>query len=547
MGKIISYEEDARKGIVKGVEKLAKAVKTTLGARGRNVLIESPDGTSAKITKDGVTVARAVTLEDPLERMGCNVVKKVALNTNEEVGDGTTTSIVLAEAMVQQGIKVVDKKKVNPITLKRGMDKATLAVVEYLKQISTPVNDNIDFIEKIATISANNDSNIGKLIASAFEQVGRHGVIKIDQSNTNEHFISVTEGLGFDRGYIHPIFTGSINNDSVELDNPLILITDYLIQDISEFGVDEAEGVVPLFEEVRKANRPLLIICDDLEIVPAQVMGKLMASRQFINVVVKAPEFGARRIDILEDIATVTNGVFISKDKGLKLKDVTFDMLGQAESVLVTENDTVIRNGVASKEKVDERINFIKAQLEKETEEFAKSKLTERLAKLTGGIATINIGAKSEVELGEIKDRVEDALNATKAAIAEGVIAGGGVSLFSAINMLKSLEVDNHDEYEGVEVIIKALESPLTTILENAGEDVDSVIANIRKATSYRYGYDVKDRKYGDMIELGILDPVKVTRTALENASSVASTLLTTECVINNAVIHENKSFSLDD
>ena len=546
MGKIISYEKEAREGIQLGVQKLAKAVKTTLGARGRNVLIEDPDGTTAQITKDGVTVARSIVLDDPLERMGCNIVKKVALSTNEEVGDGTTTSIVLAEAMLNEGINYIDKTNVNPISLKRGMDKAVVAVLEYLKQTAIPVNGNPEFIEQIATISANNDSTIGKLISKAFEQVGKHGVIKIDQSTTNDHYITLTEGLGFDRGYIHPIFTGSLNADSVELENPLILITDYQVQDISEFGIDEVESTIPLLEEIKKQDRPLLIICDDMDVVPAQYFGRGMATRTFVNVVVKAPEFGNRRVDVLEDIALVTNGIFVTKEKGMKLKDITIDMLGSAESVFVTETDTTIKNGAGSEETVNERIEFIKSQLESETDEFAKGKLEERLAKLTGGIATIHIGAKSEVELGEVKDRVEDALNATKAALAEGVVAGGGVTLFKATEVLKIFDVENPEEEYGVKVISKALESPLLSILSNAGENSEEVVSNIQKNSNYRHGYDVKGRRYGDMVDLGILDPVKVTRTALENAASITGTLLTTECVVNNKHIQQPLELNLE-
>lgn len=531
MSKEVAYEKEARESIKQGVVKLSKAVKITLGGRGRNVLIQSPHGDDYQITKDGVTVAKAFELNDPLEDLGCKVIKQVSLNTNDEVGDGTTTSIVLAEAMMTEGINFMDKGR-NPIALKRGMDKATAKIVEYLKEIAKPVDGDTDFIRQIATVSANNDSSIGNLIAKAFETVGKHGVIKLDESKVNENFITHTEGLGFDRGYLHPIFTGDINSDTVELENPVIIVTDYMVKDLSDFKIENNQVV--LFEELKKLNRPLLIICDDMDILPQVKLGEAMMKRELINVVVKAPEFGFRRTDVLGDIAAVTGAKFITKDAGLKLSDLTIDMLGGADSVVITANDTSISNGHGENENVGDRIKHIKLQLRDETEEFAINKLEERLAKLTGGVATLNIGANSEVELKELKDRVEDALNATKAAIAEGVVAGGGVALFQAVSVLRDLEIEDEDEQAGVEVISKAILSPLLSILENAGELKTDLIDKITDSDNMNFGYDVKERKFVDMFEAGIIDPVKVTRTALENSSSIASTLLTTECAIYN-------------
>lgn len=536
MGKIIKYGEEARNGIKAGVDKLNNATKITLGGKGRNVLIRDTHGGGYQITKDGVTVAKAVELDDEMEDLGCEVIKKVSLKTNEEVGDGTTTSIVLAQAMMEEGIDLLNKE-VNPIALKRGMDKATIAVVDYLDKIKVPVDGDTEFVKQIATISSNNDVVIGEIIAKAFEKVGKHGVIKIDQSSTNKHDIEHTTGIGFDRGYIHPIFTGSIDTDSVELENPFILITDYLIRDLSDLGTitgEDGNPTVALFEQVRKANRPLLIICEDMEIFPAQTLGKLMAQNSFISVVVKSPEFGNRRTDVLEDLAVVTGGTFITKEKAMKLSDVTIDMLGGCKNVYVDANNTSITEGEGEAEAIKSRVEVITEQLAKEDAEFAKSKLEERLAKLTGGIATIKIGANSEVELKEIKDRVEDALNATKAAIEEGVVAGGGIALFNAITSLRDVKCEDEDEEQGVKVISKALMSPLFTILVNAGDFDMRRIETIQDSDNVNYGYDVKSRKFVDMFKAGIIDPVKVTRTALMNSSSIASTLLTTGCVINN-------------
>lgn len=538
MTRIIKYSAEARQSIKKGVDKLNDATSITLGAMGRNVLIKDINGGGHQVTKDGVTVAKAVVLEDEMENFGNEVVKKVSLKTNEEVGDGTTTSIVLAQAIVEGGIKAIESG-INPISLKRGIDKATTKVVDHLDFIKVPVEGNTDFIKQIATISANNDVVIGELIASAFEKVGKHGAIKLAESSTSSHSIEHAKGIEFDRGYIHPIFTGDLNKTEVELENPLILITDMLVKDLSEFGTatdEQGNAVIPLFEEVRKANRPLLIICEDMEIFPAQALGKLTAQRSFISVVVKAPEFGNRRTDVLEDLAVITGGTFITKDKGLSLSELTIDMLGECELVTVDANNTSLKRGLGSELDILERVELITEQLKTETAEFAKSKLEERLAKLTGGIATIKLGANSEVELTEIKDRVEDALNATKAAIKGGVVAGGGIALFNASNVLEEPDEDIVDlaEIMGVEVVHNAIMAPLFTILSNAGEFNSQVMKPIIDSPLRDFGYNVIDRAFVDMFEAGVIDPVEVTKAALINSSSIASTLLTTECVITN-------------
>lgn len=535
MEKQISYGTEAREGVCAGVDKLARAVKTTLGAKGRNVLIGDLHDNDPHITKDGVTVAKSIELGAPLEGIGVKLMKRVALNTNDEVGDGTTTSIVLAQAILNQGLELINKGA-NPIYVKKGIDIAVAEVCKHLAKISKPLSGNKEFVKQIASISANNDSFIGGIIADAFEKVGKHGIIRIQDATNTATFITHEKGLQFDRGYINPYFATNQETGRAVLEDPFILITDYIIKDLKDFGVVGTS--IPLFDEIHESGRPLLIICDDMEQFPMQSFITNKLKQSLISVVVKAPEFGDRRIDQLEDIATVTGGIYISKEKGHKLSELKLSDLGTAERVEVDDVNTSIIKGAGTPEAIKNRVDIINEKLKTETEEFAVYKLEERLAKLTGGVALINIGAKSEVELKELKDRVEDALSATKAAIAEGVVAGGGIALLKTPVKSTSKYADVN---VGIEIIRRAIQTPFITIVENAGEDVETIKEKVLANSNKNYGYDVKFEKYGNMFARGVIDPVKVTRVALQNAASIAGTLLTTECVVTNDEIREKQ------
>lgn len=536
----ITYDLEVLDAISRASNKLAKAVTVTLGARGRNVLIESETGEDLRITKDGVTVARNVKLENQLENVICRLIKEASLNTNEEAGDGTSTCVVLTNAIIQEGLKRV-KEGVNPIFLKRSMDKVLPQIISYLEGIAIPVSASEESIEQIATISANNDAEIGMLIAKAFRMVGKTGVVRIDENTVPKHDIEYTEGMQFDRGWLDLIFSykGTSVQNVIEYKNPYILVCDFDIQNLEMFGTDEG-GNITFLDEIADAKRPLLIICDNMDSAPAQVlaMNSMDPRNEFRCMVVKAPEFGQRRLDELEDIATMTGATFISASKGNTLKELTMEDLGQASLISVTEHNTSIVEGAGNTETVKQRAQLIADKLEVEEDEYTTTILQERIAKLTSGVATIKLGAMSEIELKEIRDRVEDALNATRAAMEEGILPGGGVALYNA-SLMAPLNGDNN-QTDGREIIHEALKYPITKILENAGLVVADVLNRINQAEdSVTLGYDVKGDKFGDMITMGIVDPLKITKTALKNAVSVAGTLLTTQCVINNEEVQD--------
>jgi chaperonin GroEL len=519
MAKKIFFETDAREKLKKGVDALANAVKVTLGPKGRNVVLEKKYGAPV-VTKDGVTVAKDVEIKDPVENMGAQLLKEVASKTADMAGDGTTTATVLAQAIFNAGLKNV-AAGANPMDLKRGIDKAVAAVVEHLKKQSKQIKDTKE-IAQVATISANNDEEIGELIAKAMEKVGKDGVITIEEAKGTTNDLKTVEGMQFDRGYLSPYFVTNTEKMEAELDKPFILITEKKISSMKE--------ILPVLEQVAQSGRPLLIIAEDVdgEALATLVVNRLRGTLKVCAV--KAPGFGDRRKAMLQDIAILTGGEVISEEKGFTLESAG-NYLGEAKRVIVDKDNTTIVDGKGSKDAVKARINEIKAQIETTTSDYDREKLQERLAKLSGGVAILYVGAATEVEMKEKKDRMDDALHATRAAIAEGIVAGGGVALVRAIEALDSVKVENDDQKTGVNIVRQALEAPLRTIVANAGVE-GSVIVNKVKEGEKDFGYNARLNKFENMFEAGIIDPTKVTRLALENAASIAGLLLTTECVI---------------
>ena len=519
MAKNIIFDIEARNGVKRGVDALANAVKVTLGPKGRNVIIGKSFG-APMVTKDGVSVAKEIELADPLENMGAQMVKEVASKTNDLAGDGTTTATVLAQAIVHEGLKNV-ASGANPLGLKRGIDKAVEAVVAELTKQAKSVGDTSEEIKQVASISANNDEKIGELIAEAFGKVGKEGVITVEEAKGTETYMEVVEGMQFDRGYLSPYFVTDSEKMTVELENPYILIVDKKINSMKD--------LLPVLEPAAQSGKPLLIIAEDIEgeALATLVVNKLRGSLKIAAV--KAPGFGDRRKAMLEDLAILTGGTVISEERGFTLENATLDMLGTAENVTLDKDNTTIVNGGGEKENITNRVNQIKAQVESTTSDYDKEKLQERLAKLSGGIGVLYVGAASEVEMKEKKDRVDDALHATRAAVEEGIVAGGGVAFIRTLKALSMLKGDDADEQTGINIIAKAIESPMRTIVENAGGE-GSVVIN--KVLEGDLGYDAKTNTYVDMIKAGIIDPKKVTRIALENAASVAGMILTTECAL---------------
>ena len=522
MAKEIKFNIKAREELKKGVDELANAVKVTLGPKGRNVIIEKKFG-APHITKDGVSVAKEVELEDPFQNMGAQLVKEVASKTGDDAGDGTTTATVLAQAIINVGLKNV-AAGANPIDLKRGIDKAVAKVVEGIKAQAQEVDDDMDKIENVARVSANNDAEIGKLIADAMRKVKKEGVITIEEAKGTETTVNVVEGMQFDRGYISPYFVTNTEKMECEMENPYILIFDKKISVLKD--------MLPILEPVAQSGRPLLIIAEDVdsEALATLVVNRLRGSLKICAV--KAPGFGDRRKEMLEDIATLTHGVVISEDKGLKLDMATVDMLGQAEKITVDKENTTIVNGKGDKELIAERVAQIKAQIEKTTSDYDREKLQERLAKLAGGVAVLYVGAPSEVEMKEKKDRVDDALSATRAAVAEGIVPGGGVAYIRCVENLDGLAGDNDDENTGIQIVKRAIEEPLRQIVANAGLEGAIIVQKVKDGKG-DFGYNARVDKYENFFETGVIDPAKVTRVALENAASIAGMFLTTECVIS--------------
>ncbi|WP_420604036.1 chaperonin GroEL [Flagellimonas sp.] len=523
MAKDIKFDIDARDGLKKGVDALANAVKVTLGPKGRNVIISKSFG-APQVTKDGVTVAKEIELEDALENMGAQMVKEVASKTNDLAGDGTTTATVLAQAIVKEGLKNV-AAGANPMDLKRGIDKAVDAIVENLSKQSKKVGDSSEKIKQVAAISANNDGTIGDLIAQAFEKVGKEGVITVEEAKGTDTYVDVVEGMQFDRGYLSPYFVTDSEKMIADLDNPYILLFDKKISSMKD--------LLPILEPVAQSGKPLLIIAEDVdgEALATLVVNKLRGSLKIAAV--KAPGFGDRRKAMLEDIAILTNGTVISEERGFSLETATIDMLGTTERVTIDKDNTTIVNGGGVAKNIKTRVNQIKAQIETTTSDYDKEKLQERLAKLAGGVAVLYVGAASEVEMKEKKDRVDDALHATRAAVEEGIVAGGGVALVRAKSVLSKVEVLNADEETGLQIVARAIESPLRTIVENAGGEGSVVVAKILEGKT-DFGYDAKSDEYVQMMKAGIIDPKKVTRVALENAASVSGMILTTECALTD-------------
>ncbi len=523
MAKDIKFDIDARDGLKKGVDALANAVKVTLGPKGRNVIISKSFG-APQVTKDGVTVAKEIELADPLENMGAQMVKEVASKTNDQAGDGTTTATVLAQAIVKEGLKNV-AAGANPMDLKKGIDKAVGAIVENLKKQSKKVGDSSEKIKQVASISSNNDTAIGDLIAKAFGKVGKEGVITVEEAKGTETYVDVVEGMQFDRGYLSPYFVTDSEKMVTDLESPYILLFDKKISSMKD--------LLPVLEPVAQSGKPLLIIAEDVdgEALATLVVNKLRGSLKIAAV--KAPGFGDRRKAMLEDIAILTKGTVISEERGFSLDNTTIDMLGTCEKVTIDKDNTTIVNGGGIAKNIKGRVNQIKSQIETTTSDYDKEKLQERLAKLAGGVAVLYVGAASEVEMKEKKDRVDDALHATRAAVEEGIVAGGGVALIRAKSVLSKVSVENADEETGLQIVAKAIESPLRTIVENAGGEGSVVVAKIMGGKA-DYGYDAKSEKYVEMFKAGIIDPTKVTRVALENAASVAGMILTTECSLTD-------------
>ena len=520
-GKKIQFDTEAREGLKKGVDALANAVKVTLGPKGRNVIIGKSFG-GPQVTKDGVTVAKEIELEDALENMGAQMVKEVASKTNDLAGDGTTTATILAQSIVNEGLKNVTAGA-NPMDLKRGVDKAVNAIVDELNKSAKTVGNSSEKIQQIASISANNDSAIGELITQAFEKVGKEGVITVEEAKGTDTYVDVVEGMQFDRGYLSPYFVTNSEKMESDLESPYILLYDKKISAMKD--------LLPVLEPVAQSGKPLLVIAEDVdgEALATLVVNKLRGALKIAAV--KAPGFGDRRKAMLEDIAILTGGTVISEERGFNIENTTIDMLGSAERVTIDKDNTTIVNGSGDKKEIQARVGQIKSQIETTTSDYDKEKLQERLAKLAGGVAVLYVGAASEVEMKEKKDRVDDALHATRAAVEEGIVAGGGVALIRARNKLEKIKSLNDDELTGIQIISRALEAPLRTIVENAGGEGSVVVAKILDGNG-GFGYDAKSEKYVDLFKSGIIDPKKVTRVALENAASVAGMILTTECAL---------------
>ncbi|HHC72648.1 MAG TPA: chaperonin GroEL [Thiotrichales bacterium] len=518
--KDVKFGDDARHQMVRGVNILANAVKVTLGPKGRNVVLEKSFG-APTVTKDGVSVAKEIELEDKFENMGAQMVKEVASQTSDVAGDGTTTATVLAQAIMREGMKAV-AAGMNPMDLKRGIDKAVVAATEKLRELSKPCEDDTA-IAQVGTISANSDEAIGRIIADAMAKVGKEGVITVEEGSGLENELDVVEGMQFDRGYLSPYFVNNQQNMSVELDDPLILLFDKKISNIRD--------LLPVLEGVAKAGKPLLIIAEDVE---GEALATLVVNtiRGIVKVcAVKAPGFGDRRKAMLQDIAILTGGTVISEEVGLSLEKATLEDLGRAKKVVVTKEETTIIDGAGKPEEIEARVNQIRAQIEEATSDYDREKLQERVAKLAGGVAVIKVGAATEVEMKEKKARVEDALHATRAAVEEGVVPGGGVALVRVISQIADLKGDNDDQDVGIKIALRAMEEPLRQIVSNAGIESSVVLNNVKEGEA-NYGFNAASGEYGDMVEMGILDPTKVTRTALQNAASVAGLLITTEAMV---------------
>lgn len=520
MAKDIFFNTDARDSIKKGVDVLADAVKVTLGPKGRNVILDKKFG-APTVTKDGVSVAKEIELKEPIENMGAQLVKEVASKTADDAGDGTTTATVLTQAIFGHGIKNV-AAGANPMDLKRGVDKAVTAIVENLQKQSKAIKTNEE-VAQVASVSANNDAEIGAMIANAMEKVGKDGVITVEEAKGTETEVKTVEGMQFDRGYLSPYFVTNTDKMEAEMESPYILIYDKKISNMKE--------LLPILEATAQTGKPLLIIAEDVEgeALATLVVNKIRGSLKIAAV--KAPGFGDRRKAMLEDIATLTGGTVISEERGYKLESATIDYLGTADKVNIDKDNTTVVNGAGKKKDIEARVNQIKQQIENTTSDYDKEKLQERLAKLSGGVAILYIGAATEVEMKEKKDRVDDALHATRAAVQEGIVAGGGVALIRAISALDKLTLDNEDQNTGVAIVRAAIQAPLRTIVENAGGEA-SVVVNEVLAGKADYGFNAANGEYVNMFKAGIIDPTKVTRLALENAASIASLLLTTECVV---------------
>ncbi len=521
MAKLIKFDTDAREQLKSGIDQLANAVKVTLGPKGRNVVIEKKFG-APQVTKDGVSVAKEIDLENGFENVGAQMVKEVASKTADDAGDGTTTATVLAQALVNVGLKNVTAGA-NPMDLKRGIDKAVIKVVENLKSQSEAVGDDYLKIEQVATISANNDSEIGKLIAEAMKKVKKEGVITVEEAKGIETTVEVVEGMQFDRGYISPYFITDPEKMESTLENPMILITDKKVSTMKD--------LLPVLEPVAQAGRSMLIIAEDVEgeALATLVVNKLRGSLKIAAV--KAPGFGDRRKEMLEDIAILTGGIVISEEKGLRLDAAQMDMLGKAEKVTIDKENTTIVNGAGAKEAIEKRVAQIRTQIENTTSDYDREKLQERLAKLAGGVAVLYVGAATETEMKEKKDRVDDALSATRAAVEEGIVPGGGVAYIRAIDALEGLKGDNDDETTGMQIVKRAIEEPLRQIVANAGLEGSVIVQKVREGKA-DYGYNARTDKYENLLQSGVIDPTKVTRVALENAASIAGMFLTTECVM---------------
>ena len=523
MAKKITFDTEARDALKKGVDALANAVKVTLGPKGRNVVIDKQFG-GPSITKDGVTVAKEIELEDTLENMGAQMVKEVASKTNDLAGDGTTSATVLAQAIISNGLKNV-AAGANPMDLKRGIDKAVSAIIKDINKQAQQVGDSYDKIEQVASISANNDNVIGSLIAKAMKKVKTEGVITVEEAKGTDTTVEVVEGMQFDRGYLSPYFITDADKMEVELENPYILIFDQKISAMKD--------LLPILEQTAKSGKPLMIIAEDVdgEALSTLVVNKIRGALKVAAV--KAPGFGDRRKAMLEDIAVLTNGTVVSEERGFKLESTTLEMLGTTEKIVIDKDNTTIVNGAGKKKSISARVNQIKTQIETTTSDYDKEKLQERLAKLAGGVAVLYVGAATEVEMKEKKDRVDDALAATRAAVEEGIVPGGGVSIVRASQSLDKLKAENDDEQTGINIIYRAVEEPLRQIVENAGLEGSVIVAKVKDGKA-DFGFNAKTEIFESLYKAGVIDPAKVVRVALENASSVAGMLLTTECVISN-------------
>ncbi|WP_020528567.1 chaperonin GroEL [Flexithrix dorotheae] len=520
MAKSIFFDTSAREQLKKGVDTLAEAVKVTLGPKGRNVILDKKFG-APSVTKDGVSVAKEIELQEPIENMGAQLVKEVASKTADQAGDGTTTATVLTQAIFTTGIKNVTAGA-NPMDLKRGIDKAVTAVVEELHNLSKPVNDSKE-ISQVAAISANNDAEVGKMIAEAMEKVGKDGVITVEEAKGTETEVKTVEGMQFDRGYLSPYFVTNTEKMEADLESPYILIYDKKISNMKE--------LLPILEAAAQTGKPLLIIAEDVdgEALATLVVNKIRGALKIAAV--KAPGFGDRRKAMLEDIAILTGGQVISEERGFKLENATLDYLGTAEKVIIDKDNTTVVNGAGAAEEIQGRVNQIKQQIENTTSDYDREKLQERLAKLSGGVAILYIGAATEVEMKEKKDLVDDALHATRAAVEEGVVTGGGVALIRALSALDKVETENEDQETGVNIIKVALEAPLRTIINNAGLEASVIVQKVKEGKG-NFGYNARTGEFEDLVAAGVIDPTKVTRLALQNAASIASLLLTTECVV---------------